>query len=324
MQQRKLGKNGPLVSALGLGCMGLSCFYGPPVQESLALEAIQAAFDQGVTFFDTADMYGNGHNEILLGNAIASFRNKVVVATKCGIEFDGVSLKVHNTPEYIWKACDASLKRLQMDTIDLFFLHRVTKDVAIEESMSAMKTLIDKGKIRFVGLSEVDAQTLEGAHRVLGDKLVALQSEFSILNHKEAEEMLPTCRKLGISFIAFAPLGRGMLTGRLKDTNEFTQSGAFDLRTISPQFQPDTFLHNLHLVQALETIAQKKKCTTSQLALAWLLAKGEDVIPIPGSGKIKNLMENLGAVQVNLTSNDMKDITLAMQANPVHGVRLPP
>jgi aryl-alcohol dehydrogenase-like predicted oxidoreductase len=322
MKQRQLGKNGPKVSALGLGCMGMTGFYGE-ADESLATHVVQRAYEEGVTFFDTADMYGNGANEILLGQAIKTFRNKIVLATKCAIEFDGVTLKVHNSPEYILEACDASLKRLQTDVIDVFYLHRFSGEMPIENSVQAMIELINKGKIRYVGLSEVDSETLKKAHAVLGDKLVALQSEFSILNHKDAEAILPTCRKLGISFVAFSPLGRGLLPGKQRNADVFFNSKALDVRAFSPQFQRDTFPHNLHLVDALQPIANKKKSTTSQLSLAWLLSKGEDIIPIPGTKRMEYLIENLKAVDVSLSDSDLLAIDNAIQSNPIQGVRLP-
>lgn len=322
MKQRQLGKNGPKVSTLGLGCMGMSVFYGP-TDEDLALRVIRRAYDDGVTFFDTADMYGNGANEILLGKAIKNFRNRIVLATKCGIEFDGASLKIHNTPEYIWNACDASLKRLGTDVIDLFYLHRFNPEVPIEDSMQAMLELIKKGKIRYVGLSEIDGNVLQKAHRILGDKLVALQSEYSILNHVDAEAVLPMCRNLGITFVAFSPLGRGLLSGKLKDPGVFSNSKAFDVRSISPQFQPDAFANNLRLVNALTVIAEKKKCTLSQLSLAWLLSQGEDIIPIPGTKRIEYLEENLKAADLSLSPAELLAINQAMKANPIQGMRLP-
>lgn len=322
MKQRQLGKNGPKVSALGLGCMGMTGFYGKP-DESMALRVMQQAYDDGVTFFDTADMYGNGANETLLGKGIKTFRNKIIIATKCAIEFDGKTLKVHNSPEYIKSACEASLKRLNTDTIDLFYLHRFNGSTPIKDSMNAMLELIKKGKIRYVGLSEVNADILQEAYNTLGDKLVALQSEYSILNHTDAETVLPTCRKLGISFVAFSPLGRGLLAGKLKHNDTFSNGKDLDVRSMSPQFQPDTLPHNLHLVNALADIAKKKKCTTSQLSLAWLLAKGDDIIPIPGTKRLEYLSENLKALDISLSKSDLLTIDAAIKNNPVRGERLP-
>lgn len=322
MKQRQLGENGPKVSALGLGCMGMTGFYGE-ADESLAINVVKKAYEEGVTFFDTADMYGNGENELLLGKAVKNFRSKIILATKCAIEFDGVTLKIHNSPEYILNACDASLKRLQTDVIDVFYLHRFSGEVSVESSMQAMLELINKGKIRYVGLSEVDSDTLKKAHAVLGDKLIALQSEFSILNHKDAEAILPTCRELGVSFVAFSPLGRGLLPGKQRNAEVFFNSKVLDVRTFSHQFQRDTFPNNLHLADALEAIANEKKCTTSQLSLAWLLAKGEDIIPIPGTKRMEYLLENLKALDVSLSSSDFSSIDDAIKSNPIQGVRMP-
>lgn len=321
MKQRQLGKGGPKVSAMGLGCMGMSSFYGPTDEKS-AIQVIERAYEEGITLFDTADMYGNGANEILLGKAVKNFRNKIIVGTKCGIEWDGKELKVHNSPEYIQRACDASLKRLGIDTIDVFYLHRFNPAVPLENSMQAMLDLISNGKIRYVGLSEVDGGTLEKAHRILGDKLVALQSEYSILNHTAPEPVIPICRKLKIAFVAHAPLGRGLLTGKFKDPRAFTESGAFDVRSISPQFQGDAFENNLHLVDGLETIAKKKRCTLAQLALSWLLALGEDIIPIPGTKRLDYLIENLGALNVNLSKEDLSAIDQVIKSHPIQGQRL--
>lgn len=322
MKQRRLGKNGPQVSALGLGCMGMSGFYGE-ADEALAMRVIQRAYEEGVTFFDTADMYGNGANEVLLGKAIRNFRKKIVLATKCAIEFDGVSLKVHNSPQYIRKACDLSLKRLQTDVIDVFYLHRFNGEVPIEDSMQAMLELVKQGKILHVGLSEVDAETLKKVHDILGDGLVALQSEYSILNHKDAEAILPTCRELEMAFVAFSPLGRGLLSGKLKNADVFFNDKHLDVRSFSPQFQRDTFPNNLRLANALREIAEEKKCTPSQLSLAWLLSKGEDIIPIPGTKQMEYLLENLQALHVSLSDADLVAIDEVIASHPIQGVRLP-
>lgn len=321
MKHRQLGKNGPKVSALGLGCMGMSVFYGP-TDENMAIEVIHRAYEEGITLFDTADMYGNGANETLLGKAVKEFRKKVVLSTKCGIEFTGTEVKIHNSPDYIQKCCHASLKRLGTEVIDVYYLHRVNPIVPIEESMQAMQKLIKEGKILYVGLSEVDGKTLERAHKVLGEKLVALQSEYSLLNHHDPEIVLPTCRKLKISLVAHAPLGRGLLGGRLKDSRSFTQSSSFDVRSVSPQFQSEVFEHNLHFVDALAKIAKKKKCTVAQLCLAWLLAQGDDIIPIPGTKRMDYLQENLGALQVVLSQEDLAEIKQVIAKHPVKGQRL--
>lgn len=302
--------------------MGMSAFYGP-TDEKLAIQVIQKAYEDGITLFDTADMYGNGANEILLGKAVKSFRNKVHIATKCGIELKDMTVRIHNSPEYIRKACQASLKRLGMETIDLYYLHRYNPDIPIEESMQAMLELVNEGKILYVGLSEVDGEILKRAHRVLGDKLVALQSEYSILNFADAQAVLPTCRKLNISFVAFSPLGRGLLAGKLKNAQDFKNSETFDVRSIAPQFQPDVFAHNLHLVEGLTAIAKKKDCTPAQLSLAWLLAQGEDIIPIPGTKRMEYLKENLKALKVSLSPADLAAIDQVIIENPIKGIRLP-
>lgn len=321
MIQRQLGKHGPKVSAIGLGCMGMAAFYGP-ADEKRSIQVIEQAYEDGITFFDTADMYGNGSNEILLGKAIESFRHQIVIGTKCGIEFTGTEVKIHNTPEYIQKACHTSLKRLKTEKIDVFYLHRYSGEVPIEEAMQAMLRLIKEGKILYVGLSEVEGEILERAHRVLGDKLVALQSEFSIVNHAAAEAALPTCRKLGVTLVAHCPIARGLLSGKLKDAHAFTNSKTFDVRNFSPQFQADVFEANLQLIRALEEIAKEKKCTTAQLSLAWLLSKGKDIIPIPGTKQIKYLKENIDAVNIHLTKEELKAIEQAMKKHPIQGERL--
>jgi len=321
MEMRQLGKKGPKVSALGLGCMGMSVFYGP-TDEKQALEVVEKAFESGVTFFDTADMYGNGANEILLGKGIKKFRNEVIVSTKCGIVWDGVQVTVNNHPEYIREACHASLKRLGRDTIDLYFLHRYNPSIPLEKSMPAMLKLIDEGKIRFIGFSEVDGEVLEKAHQILGDKLVALQSEYSIVNHTDTETVLATCRKLQIGIVAHAPLARGLLGGKLKDASLFTKGETWDVRSISPQFHSGTFEHNLRLVNALDEIAKKKHCTVAQLCLAWLLAQGKDVVPIPGTKRLDYLNENLGALKISLSLQDLKDIAKAIKDHPIQGLRL--
>ncbi len=321
MKQRQLGKHGPRVSALGLGCMGMAGFYGP-TNEKEAIQVIHKAFEGGVTFFDTADMYGNGTSELLLGKGIKNFRNQVTISTKCGIEWDGVSVKVQNDPAYIRNACHASLKRLGIETIDLYYLHRYNSTVPLEKSMQAMLDLIREGKIRYVGFSEVKGDVLEKASRILGNKLIALQSEYSIVNHEEIEEVVPVCRKLGIGIVAHCPLARGLLGGKLKSGELFTGGEAWDVRSISPQFNPDALENNLRLVKALKEIAQQKHCTIAQLSLAWLLAKGNDVIPIPGTTRLDYLEENLGALEVALSPHEFGVIEEALKKHPVMGERL--
>jgi aryl-alcohol dehydrogenase-like predicted oxidoreductase len=322
MKFSKLGKSGLNVSALGFGCMGLSEGYGVTDLES-AKKIIHETYKSGINFFDTADVYGSGENEKLLGEEIKSFRNSIVVATKCGIQKQGNGLVVNNTKEYIKQACHNSLQRLGIDTIDLYYLHRHNPETSIEDAMHTMKELINEGKIRFVGLSEVAAETIERAYKVLGNKLVAVQSEYSIVNHVQAEGVLPTCRKHGIAFVAFSPIARGLLSGKITDTKAINLEPAKDFRSILPQFQADKLKHNLQLVNELTKFAQNKKCTPAQLSLAWLLAKGEDIIPIPGTKNVNYLKENIAAITVSLSQEDLKVLEKIIKSNPVQGERLP-
>ncbi len=322
MELRKLGKNGPQVSALGLGCMGMSEFYGP-TDEATALKVLQEAYDSGITFFDTADMYGKGTNELLVGKGVKTFKNKIVVATKCGLDRSSDDLKVNNSRDYIKTACNNSLKRLGFDTIDVYFLHRHHPAIPIEDTMHVMQELIQEGKIQTVGLSEVGPEIVEKAHAILGDKLVALQSEYSLANYQSAEKVLPTCRKLGIAFVAFSPITRGLLTGKVKEASVFHTDKYFDFRSIAPQFQEKTLQHNLRLVHAIEKIAAEKQCTPVQISLAWLLAQGSDIIPIPGTKRSDYLKENIAAVNVALSADDLKNLRQIMQDNPIEGARLP-
>lgn len=322
MEHRKLGKEGPLVSALGLGCMGMSASYGP-TDDTTSSQVIKRAYDQGITFFDTADMYGNGANEQLLGRAVRSFRDKIIIATKCGIKFIGDECKIDNTPNYISQSCDASLRRLGVEAIDLYYLHRYNPDVHLHESMGALLNLVKEGKVKHIGLSEVDAETLGKAYQILGDSLVALQTEYSIANAEFAEIVLPTCRKLGISFIPYSPLGRGLLSGKIKDAKVFKESTAVEYRAMLPQFQPDVLNNNLFLIKAIEMVAKRKKCTVAQLSLAWLLAQGDDIILIPGTKKLDYLEENMGSLNVHLSNEDLELIEKARSENPVKGGRYP-
>jgi aryl-alcohol dehydrogenase-like predicted oxidoreductase len=322
MKYRKLGKRGPLVSALGLGCMGMSASYGP-TDDATSLQVIQRAYDRGITFFDTADIYGNGVNEQLLGRAVRSFRDKITLATKCGIKFIGDECKIDNTPNYIRQSCEASLRRLGVEEIDLYYLHRYNPDMPLHESMGALLDLVKEGKIKHIGLSEVDAETLGKAHQILGDSLIALQTEYSIANAEFAETVLPSCRKLGISFIPYSPLGRGLLSGKINDAKAFKESTAVEYRALLPQFQSDVLTNNLFLIKAIETIAKRKKCTVAQLSLAWLLAQGDDIIPIPGTKKFEYLEENIGSLNVSLSNEDLELIQKARSENPVKGGRYP-
>lgn len=322
MKYRNLGKKGPLVSSLGLGCMGMSPSYGP-TNDTISLRVIKHAYEQGITFFDTADMYGNGTNEQLLGEAIRPFRNKVIIATKCGIKFVGDECKIDNSPKYISQACDASLARLGVEEIDLYYLHRFNPEVPLSESIGALSDLVKEGKIRYIGLSEVDSETLEKSHQILGDSLVALQTEYSIANAQFAESMLPICRKLGVSFIPYSPLGRGLLSGKIRNADNFKDCNVVEYRSILPQFQPDVLPANLRLIQAIETIAARNKCTLTQLSLAWLLAQGNDIIPIPGTKRLEYLDENMAAINITLSKEDLQLIEKARRENPIEGGRYP-
>jgi aryl-alcohol dehydrogenase-like predicted oxidoreductase len=318
MQYRRLGKSSLVVSAIGLGCMGMSQSYGTPDdQESTA--TIHHAIDRGITMLDTADMYGGGTNEELVGRAIAKRRNEVILATKFGNmrQPDGRFLGVNGRPEYVQSACEASLERLKISTIDLFYLHRVDTSVPIEETVGAMARLIEQGKVRYIGLSEAGAQTIRRAHATY--PITALQSEYSIWTRDPEGEILATCRELGIGLVPYSPLGRGILTGQVKSAD----FGPKDFRRISPRFQGENFNKNLELVQRIEQIAAEKKCTPAQLALAWVLAQGEDIVPIPGTKRRTYLDQNLGALDVKLTAADLKRIDELAPRGAAVGARYP-
>lgn len=322
MQYRQLGKKGPKVSALGLGCMGMSEHYGP-TDEKTSLKVLQKAYDEGITFFDTADMYGKGENEKLVGKGISHFRNQIILATKCGLEYIPEGLRINNTREYIKAACEASLKRLNVEKIDLYYLHRHTPEIPIEDSMKVMLELIEEGKITYVGLSEISPETIKCAYKVLGDKLVAIQSEYSMMNREAAEMVLPTCRELGLGFVPFSPLTRGLLSGKITDTRAIVEAGESDFRSLLPQFRDDALQDNLRLVEAIHDFAEQKRATVSQIALAWLLAQGEDIIPIPGTKRLDYLRENIAALNVKFSSDDLKKLQTIMQEHPIQGERLP-
>lgn len=307
------------MSAIGLGCMGMSEFYGPG-DDQQSLETLAHAFDIGVTLWDTADVYGLGHNEALVGRALRGRRDKIVLASKFGIERDehGAILGINGSPGYVRKACDASLRRLGVETIDLYYQHRVDTKTPIEETVGAMSRLVEAGKVRYLGLSEASAGNLEKASAV--HPIAALQSEYSLSSRDIESDILPACRDLGIGLVAYSPLGRGLLSGSIRSFDELADD---DWRRHGPRFQGENLDRNLELVECLETIADEKSCTTAQLAIAWVLARGGDIVPIPGTRRRARLDENVAAAGVELTPRNLADLEAAMPAGSVAGNRYP-
>jgi aryl-alcohol dehydrogenase-like predicted oxidoreductase len=317
MQQRRLGRQGPMVSALGLGCMGMSEFYGP-ADEGESIATIHRALDLGINFLDTADVYGPYTNEQLVGQAIAGRRDRVVLATKFGIVRgpDPQARGVNGRPEYVRASCEGSLKRLGVDHIDLYYQHRVDPAVPIEDTVGALAELVWQGKLRYIGLSEAAPASLRRAHAV--HPITALQTEYSLWSRDPEDDVLPTCRALGIGFVAYSPLGRGFLTGRFK---KFDDLPAGDFRRGSPRFQEANFQKNLDLVGKVEEIAREKRSTPAQLALAWLLARGEDIVPIPGTKRRSRLEENAQAVGIALSKSDLARIDAVAPKGVAAGAR---
>jgi aryl-alcohol dehydrogenase-like predicted oxidoreductase len=322
MQKRKLGKSNLEVSAIGLGSMGLSSGYGPAVDTQQGISLIRAAFDRGVTFFDTAEIYGPFTNEELVGEALEPFRDQVIIATKFGFKIKPSGESdlgaVDSRPEHIKEVAEASLKRLRTDVIHLFYQHRVDPEVPIEDVAGAVKDLIEEGKVKHFGLSEAGAQTIRRAHAV--QPVTAIQNEYSLWFREPEEEVLPLCEELGIGFVPFSPLGRGFLTGKLDETTAFDPK---DLRNKLPRFTPEARKANLALVDLIKKIAEKKKATPAQIALAWLLAQKLWIVPIPGTTKLHRLEENIGAANVELTANDLREIEGAASQIKVQGARYP-
>ena len=323
MQKRKLGKSNLEVSAIGLGCMGMSFSYGPAKDKQEMTSLLRAAVDRGITFFDTAEVYGPFTNEELVGEALAPFRGKVVIATKFGFDLSGSdhrpgSAGVNSRPEHIKEAVEGSLKRLKVETIDLYYQHRVDPNVPIEDVAGAVKELIQAGKVKHFGLSEAGAKTIRRAHAV--QPLTALQSEYSLWTRTPEREVIPTLEELGIGLVPYSPLGKGFLTGAIKENTTFDST---DFRSTLPRFTPEALKANQALIDLLGSIGKRKKATPAQIALAWLLAQKPWMVPIPGTTKLNRLEENIGAVAVELTAEDLRDIDEAASKINVEGARYP-
>lgn len=322
MQKRKLGKSGLEVSALGLGCMGMSSAYGPAADKKEMIHLIHEAVDRGITFFDTAEAYGPFANEELVGEALEPMRNKVVIATKFGFNIDpvtgGRSSGVNSRPEHVKQVAEASLKRLRTETIDLFYQHRVDPEVPIEDVAGAVKDLIQAGKVKYFGLSEAGPQTIRRAHAI--QPVAALQSEYSLWTRDPEAEVIPLCEELGIGFVPFSPLGAGFLTGKIDASTKFDST---DFRNISPRFTPENRQANQAMVDLLTRVAEQKTATPAQIALAWLLAQKPWIVPIPGTTKLHRLIENSEAANITLTQAELAEIDLAAAKIQIKGARLP-
>lgn len=320
MNYRTLGNSDLKVSVIGLGCMGMSEFYGT-TDEQQSIATIHRALDLGINFLDTADMYGVGHNEKLVGKAIKERRDEVVLATKFGNMRgdDGSFLGVNGKPEYVRKSCEASLRRLGVDTIDLYYQHRVDPDTPIEDTVGAMAELVEEGKVRYLGLSEASADTIRRANEV--HPITALQTEYSLFTRDVEERILPACRELGISFVAYSPLGRGILTGKIKKAGDLEENDY--RRKYNPRFKGENFEKNLELVRYIEELAERKGCTPAQLALAWLLARGDDIVPIPGTKHAEYVEENAAAAKIELSGEEISKIDEIIPPSVTAGARYP-